>query len=73
VWPSSLIQAWDWYCQSAASARVNSFLAQTILKEDTGGGNELVAKNIGKVQKRQDTKRGYQKRAGTTGHIGRQN
>ena len=38
-----------------------------------GGGNELAAKNTGKVQKRQDTKRGYQKGAGTTGHIGRQN
>ena len=41
-------------------------------KEDTGGGDELAAKNTGKVQKRQDTKRGYQKGAGTTGHIGRQ-
>ena len=33
----------------------------------------MAAKNTGKVQKRQDTKRGYQKGAGTTGHIGRQN
>ena len=41
-------------------------------EEDTGGGNELAAKNTGKVQKRKDTKRGYQKEAGTTGHIGRQ-
>src|SRR6218665_1339145 len=40
--------------------------------EDTGIEDELAAKNIGKVQKRQDTKRGYQKGAGTTGHIGRQ-
>src|SRR6218665_4030639 len=30
-------------------------------------------KNTGKVQKRKDTKRGYQNEAGTTGHIGRQN
>ena len=41
--------------------------------EDTGGGDELAVKNTGKAQKRQDTKRGYQKEAGTTGHIGRQN
>ena len=34
---------------------------------------QQAAKNTGKVQKRQDTKRGYQKGAGTTGHIGRQN
>ena len=33
------------------------------MKEDTGGGNELAAKNTGKVQKRKDTKRGYQKGA----------
>ena len=34
---------------------------------------EMSLKNTGKVQKRQDTKRGYQKGAGTTRHICRQN
>jgi len=29
-------------------------------KHDTGGGDELAAENTGKIQKRQDTKRGYQ-------------
>ena len=43
-------------------------------KEDTGGGDELAAdKPTGKVQKRQDTERGYQKRAGTRDYLDRQN
>ena len=34
--------------------------------EDTGGGAELAAENTGKVQKRQDTKRDYEKGVGIT-------
>ena len=41
-------------------------------KEDTSGGDELAVKNSGEVQKRQDTKRGYQKGAGTKDYIDRQ-
>jgi len=41
--------------------------------EDTGGGDELAAENTAKVQKRQDTKRDYQKGAGTRDYTDRQN
>ena len=56
-----------------AQDQATSTLQTQIGNEDTGGGDELAAKNTGKVQKRQDTKRGYQKGAETTGRIGRQN
>jgi len=42
-------------------------------KEDTGGGDKLAAENTGKVQKRQDTKRDYEKGAGTRDYTDRLN
>ena len=41
--------------------------------EDTGGGDELATENTGKVQKRQDTKRDYEKGAGTRDYTDRLN